>query len=190
MANYYGMARTNYFQVKDEEAFRQELAQIPDLSVWVDRGYDGLPMIPTRYAVGCGEAYGGPGWNFMVPNPNPEPRPEDYLNHGVQDDGTVVHHLTEGYEEAQRKQYEEDLKYYDTEIDADHTYMEDILQRHLADGEVGVLVEAGFEKMRYAAGYAVAINNQGERRTVNIDEIYDLAKELTTQPQNITPAEY
>ena len=33
MANYYGSARSNYFKVKDEEAFKEAMAAIPDIEV-------------------------------------------------------------------------------------------------------------------------------------------------------------
>ena len=61
------------------------------------------------------------------------------------------------------------------------------LSEHLADDEVAILQESGAEKLRYIVGYAVAINNKGERRKISIDGIYDLAKELG---KNVTQAEY
>lgn len=50
------------------------------------------------------------------------------------------------------------------------------LSEHLAEGEVAVLMEAGAEKMRYVCGYAIAVNHKGERITVSLNDIYDLAK--------------
>ena len=61
------------------------------------------------------------------------------------------------------------------------------LSEHLADDEVAILQESGAEKLRYIVGYAVAINNKGERREITIHGIYDLAKELG---KNVTQAEY
>lgn len=37
MANWYGTARSNYFKVKDEQAFRAALAQLEDIKVIDDR---------------------------------------------------------------------------------------------------------------------------------------------------------
>jgi hypothetical protein len=62
-----------------------------------------------------------------------------------------------------------------------------IIGNHLKDGEVCVLMETGAEKYRYLSGWAIAFNNKGETRRVDITDIYNLAKELGT---GITQAEY
>ena len=36
------------------------------------------------------------------------------------------------------------------------------LSEHLADGWVAIIVEVGYEKMRYLHGYTEAFNNKGE----------------------------
>ena len=64
------------------------------------------------------------------------------------------------------------------------------LAGHLADHEVMIIVGNGYEKMRYLTGFAVAINNKGERRHVTVEDIYELAKQLTKRPKRITRAEY
>jgi hypothetical protein len=64
------------------------------------------------------------------------------------------------------------------------------LAGHLADHEVMIIVGNGYEKMRYLTGFAVAINNKGERRQVTVEDIYELAKQLTKRPKRITRAEY
>jgi len=64
------------------------------------------------------------------------------------------------------------------------------LAGHLADHEVLIIVGNGYEKMRYLTGFAVAINNKGERRQVTVEDIYELAKQLTKRPKRITRAEY
>lgn len=46
------------------------------------------------------------------------------------------------------------------------------LSKHLADGEVAVLVEAGSEKLRYVVGNAIAINCHGDVLTVSMEDIY------------------
>lgn len=73
----------------------------------------------------------------------------------------------------------------ETEIDFLHE-----LSLHLQDGEVAIVTASGSEAMRYVSGYAVAVNNKGESRAVNIDAIYGLARELTNRPDDITRAEY
>lgn len=47
------------------------------------------------------------------------------------------------------------------------------LSEHLADGEVAVLVEAGFQKLRAIKGEAIAVNHHGEILTVSIGDIYE-----------------
>ena len=64
------------------------------------------------------------------------------------------------------------------------------LAGHLADHEVMIIVGNGYEKMRYLTGFAVATNNKGERRHVTVEDIYELAKQLTKRPKRITRAEY
>lgn len=63
----------------------------------------------------------------------------------------------------------------------------DELATHLADNEVAVFLECGAEKLRYIFGCAVAVNNKLERRTINFDSIYEMAKDLGS---NITEAQY
>lgn len=63
----------------------------------------------------------------------------------------------------------------------------DIISKHLPDGEVCIIQEIGYEKLRYLTGYSVAFNNKGEQEHTNINSIYDQAKELGTR---ITMAEY
>lgn len=139
MANYYGSARSNYFQVKDKEAFVAHCERL-SLGVWDDQKDD---QKDGRVGV-YGEDEGG--W------------PSSYWDEEANDD---------------------------VEFDV----VEEI-QKHLADGEVCILMEAGAEKLRYVAGTAVAFNNKGDLKEINLGQIYDLAKELTDRPDDITPAEY
>ena len=66
----------------------------------------------------------------------------------------------------------------------------DVVSAHLADGEVAILFEVGSEKLRYIEGYAVAVNSKGQRRRVNLKNIYKLAEKLTDRPDDVTWAEY
>jgi sugar phosphate isomerase/epimerase len=52
------------------------------------------------------------------------------------------------------------------------------LAAHLAPGWVAVAMEVGHEAQRYLAGTAWAVNAQGERETVSLDEIYGRAARL------------
>jgi hypothetical protein len=136
MANYYGQTRTNYFLVKDAEAFKAEMA---------------------NYEVNVIEQqmHGETGYGIL----------------DTDSDGGGL----------QWSQFNEETEDYDD------LAWEDIIGKHLKDGSVCVLMETGAEKYRYLTGWAVAFNNKGESRRVNLTDIYDLAKELGT---DVVLAEY
>lgn len=136
MANYYGQARTNYFLVKDAEAFKAEMMNY-EVNV-IEQDIDGQ----TAYGIMDADNDGG----------------------GLQ-----------------WSQFNDDTEDYDDLV------WETIIGNHLRDGEVCVLMETGAEKYRYLSGWAIAFNNKGETRRVDITDIYDLAKELGT---GVTQAEY
>ena len=52
---------------------------------------------------------------------------------------------------------------------------------------MGVVIEVGFEGLRFLGGYATAFNNQGETKHINLDDIYEAARQLGP---NVTKAEY
>lgn len=65
------------------------------------------------------------------------------------------------------------------------------LPRFLKDGEVAVLMSVGAEKLRYVAGWALAVNSAGESVTVSLDDIYAAAvKQLGVDPHRLTQAIY
>lgn len=64
------------------------------------------------------------------------------------------------------------------------------LSEHLTDGSIAIVMGSGAEKLRYVTGYAEAINSKGERVSVNIDSIYDLAKQKFGEGKEVTPAQY
>ena len=136
MANYYGQTRTNYFLVKDADAFKAEMANyevnVIEQKIGEETGYGILDTDPDG---------GGLQWS----------------------------------------QFNEETEDYDDLV------WEVIIGNHLKDGEVCVLMETGAEKYRYLSGWAIAFNNKGETRRVDITDIYDLAKELGT---GVTQAEY
>jgi len=61
---------------------------------------------------------------------------------------------------------------------------------YLADDEVAIFMEVGHEKLRYLVGYAIAVNSKGETHAVSLNDIYELASEMTDTPETITSAEY
>lgn len=53
-----------------------------------------------------------------------------------------------------------------------------LLAEHLADGQVAVVMEIGWENIRYLTGKALAVNFQGQQREIALAEIYQQAQEL------------
>lgn len=136
MANFYGHARTNYFRVKDVEAFT---AALPDDFEVVTGGNGTIAVLVQN-------EYGG--W-----------------------EGTV---WAEG----------------DDEQDVDFDVI-GLIAEHLADGEVAVAQSVGNEKLRYLNGFAIAVNNTGERVQISIDDIYKAAADtFGVAPEKITLAHY
>ena len=65
----------------------------------------------------------------------------------------------------------------------------DIVQEHLADDEVAIFMEIGYEKLRYLSGYAVAVNNKNKSVSFQLSDIYT-DKRVRKLGSNITRAEY
>ena len=120
MANYYGKGRSNYFKVKEPDAFVKALEEFPDLEYHRDN--EGRFMI-------------------MDSNPNGGGWPTSLYNEKSDD-------------------------YIDLDLPG-------VIAKHLDDDAVAVLMEVGSEKYRFLLGWAVAINNKGERETINISDIYE-----------------
>jgi hypothetical protein len=62
-----------------------------------------------------------------------------------------------------------------------------IIAESMRDGWVCVCIGVGSEKTRYLQGYAVAINNKGESKYIDLSDIYTIAAPLGNK---ITEAEY
>lgn len=133
MANYEASCRSNYFNVKDGDAFLEEMSAIPFIEALnTEKGF-----------VILGDCSNGSGWPSWV---------------------------------------------YDEETDEDiEIDLPEIVSKHLVDGDVAIFMESGAEKLRYIVGYAEAINNKGERKSINLEQIFELAQELGT---NVTDAAY
>lgn len=138
MPNYECTCRSNYFQVKDPEAFEAMIQTVSESVGFWKNDPDG------SYAV-----YGlsGGGW------------PDE----------------TNGYDEDGEELETEGINFHD------------LVSEHLADEEVAIFMQVGNEGMRYVTGFALAINNRGEMRQVDLDDIVPLAKQLGS---NITDVSY
>lgn len=62
-----------------------------------------------------------------------------------------------------------------------------LLARHLVEGQVAIIEEVGFEKLRYLCGFAVAVNNRGETRTVHLG---DIRGQATALGEHVTDTSY
>jgi len=56
------------------------------------------------------------------------------------------------------------------------------LAKHIAGDDVAVVMQIGSDKMRFLAGHAWAINGQGQRQELDLDEIYTRAGALGRLP--------
>ena len=133
MANYYASARTNYFLVKDIEAFTNEVEPISvELST--------KTVDDKTFVCLLSDGEGGFPWEYY------EETSDDYL-----------------------------------EVDWDAIFV-----KHLQDDSVAIIIESGAEKLRFIAGVAIAFNNKGETKRVDLNDIYTLAESLGS---DITRAE-
>ena len=73
----------------------------------------------------------------------------------------------------------------DPSEDDEEVDLEKELSAHLRPGWVAVLVEVGSEKLRYLHGHATAVNSKGKTKTVNLNQIYKLSKDLGGHITNI-----
>lgn len=78
--------------------------------------------------------------------------------------------------------------------DTDEQYELDMvaeLSRHLLEGEVAILVRAGFDRGKYVSGSAQAITWDGRTRILSLNDIYSIAVgELGADPTRLTRADY
>ena len=58
------------------------------------------------------------------------------------------------------------------------------LAAHLMDDYVAIVMEVGYEKMRYLSGIAHAVNAKGEMMSVELDEIYERSAPLGRKGTN------
>ena len=79
--------------------------------------------------------------------------------------------------------YDENDEEIDVDVSADIAEM-------LVDKEVLIIMESGYEKMRYLTGRAIAINNKKETRIIDIFDILKEAQELTDEDVKITDPTY
>ncbi len=132
MANWYGIARTNYVKVKDVDALTKFL---DGFSVEIHKH----PTMPGYVMFSPGEMSDYGGFSYQA--------------------------------------YDED----DNEIEFD--WANDIAS-HLCEGQILIVHEVGWEKLRYLTGHAIAVTWDGRETFLNIDDIYEKAREVFNLPSH------
>jgi hypothetical protein len=161
MADYTATARTNYFLVKDVEALKAEL-----------RTYGIEPATWAENQRGA---------DFVLDD-GPKNKPAGAIalfSFGTwpqMDEDSVAMRL--------------DIEDEETPVPGAYVDLTGLIANHLVEGQVAVFIEIGFEKMTYLAGGATAVNAAGETRSIDLEGIYAVAKELTTDEHPITIAQY
>ena len=88
MANYYGTTRTNYFAVKDADAFREELSKYPVEVITKEAGVNG--EVATLYGFMDSDLDGsGDVWNYY--------NPETHEGEEIHWDEVFARHLADGW---------------------------------------------------------------------------------------------
>lgn len=67
-------------------------------------------------------------------------------------------------------------RWIDDEDELESIELSQELAKHLAKGEIAILMEAGAEKLRYISGFAIAVNSDGKTVSIFLDDIYELAR--------------
>jgi hypothetical protein len=161
MADWYGSARSNYFEVKDRERYVKFLEEY------------GLKIIEkevVKMDPVCVECL----------HSNKVPQSCDHIVRrsvgacsGTTYKRQTVGFISESFDGGLPQYIEDDkgnVKEFDDFIDE--------LAEHLADGWVAIMKEIGSEKLRYITGFSIAINNKKEKKIINLDEIYKESEEL------------
>lgn len=142
MADYISTGRSNYFRVKEVDAFKALC------NLWSVEFIDKKPV------------EGG--------------QPDDILVGFLANSGLSL------YRSADDPANEDNVLEYD--FDA---FLQE-LAAHLMEEEVAIMMESGYEGMRYVSGFAIAVNSKGEKESVYTEDIYEKAVWLG---KNITKAE-
>lgn len=132
MANWYGIARTNYVKVKDVDALTKFL---DDSSIEIHVH----PMMP----------------DYVMFSPD-----------SMSDYG--------GFE---YQTYDEDNN------EVEFTWADDIAP-HLCEGQILVVHQVGWEKLRYLTGFAIAVAWDGRMTDLSINDIYEKAREVFELPSH------
>lgn len=102
----------------------------------------------------------------------------------IDEQGTHVTFMVEGYvpgldldSVADRIDPDGDLS--DDQIPQEYADLPDLIARHIADGQVLIMIGADINKLAYMNGYAIATDNAGRSQAINLlDHAVEMAKTL------------
>lgn len=162
MADYLAKSRTNYFRVKDLEAFTADLVRhglAP--GGWNDHGDLVLDTDRTNRPEGAIALFYDGDWPML-------------------DEDSVAMRLDL-----------EDAEDSDQPVKTDYNEVYQLIAAHLVESDVAVLISVGSEKFRYLGGSALAVNSRGDMEMVMLDDIYAKAEKLKLTPEAVvTDASY
>lgn len=167
MANYEGTGRTNHVLLKDEQAYDDFKACVALLRGSTDETEEN----GQRLIAAFGHEEDGDFRNSVTATEIVE---SGYVSRHVGSllNATLAEHLAAA---ADPEQVEEDR---DADDDCDVLHE---LYPLLAPGQVLVLKKVGHEKRRYVSGSAEAINSQGQRVSLTLDDIEEMAARAFAQ---------
>ena len=161
MSDYAANARTNAFVVKDLAALEAELA-VYGLSI-SEEDWKGDMIVRKS----------------LDPSKPNEIKLLSYGGWPPMDEDSVASRLSL-----------DDGEHDDVPVPSEFDSLHQLVGSHLVEGQVAVFIEVGQEKMRYLGGTTVAVNSEGETRRVDLDDIYDLAKEIAPEGASVPHASY
>jgi len=197
MANWYGTARSNYFRVKDTNAFKAWIHAMPDLFLlekdgkfgfYAEGDSGGFPSFINKHLAEVKGTIRSPQGEtvhtFTHVAYGYAPDDEDVLA-----DATRHFQGLPAWKEQENPTLDLEIKEKsEEEIEVDWTSM---LAPHLAEGEVAILKEAGAEKVRYITGWAMAIAWDGRTTYIGLNDIYaKAAAEFGVESTSINEATY
>ena len=164
MADWYGHSRSNYFKITDVEKFKDlcdtwgiELISDEQDAV-TDKCIHCMKKVPNKE---CSEYV-----KRMVDQcDGKKEKQELYGFLGSDNNGNLPNYRCEDHDDGTTTEYDFD------------NFLEDLAPL-IADDWVAIMFEVGAEKLRYITGFAVAINSKGEKRIIDICDMYDKSVEL------------
>jgi hypothetical protein len=156
MADWYGNARSNYFEVKDSEKFKNFIEN------WGAEHITQTTKVLTEKCIDCLNEEANKNCEKYVKRVVDKCKVEyeEKELHGFLGEGQLPH-----WKEKDGK-----------EFDFDDFVVE--LSQHLKKGSVAIMMEAGAEKLRYITGFACAVNWKGDIKRISLDDIYDEANKM------------